>query len=66
MNEFEEMTMTNATEPSTGPAEWRGASNTPSATTEQTFAIGGHCRFSLDNPCGRARITGWDRPEVRL
>ena len=58
--------MTNATEPSTGPAEWRGASNTPSATTEQTFAIGGHCRFSLDNPCGRARITGWDRPEVRL
>ncbi len=58
--------MTNATEPSTGPAEWRGASDTPSATTEQTFAIGGHCRFSLDNPCGRARITGWDRPEVHL
>jgi Putative adhesin len=66
MNEFEEMTMTNAAEPSTGPAEWRGANDTPGATTDQAFAISGRCRFSLDNPGGRARITGWDRPEVHL
>jgi hypothetical protein len=32
-----------------------------SASVEKTFVVSGSCRFSLDNPCGRVRIVGWDQ-----
>lgn len=33
---------------------------------EQTFATGDHCRLVLENPRGRVRVAGWDRPEVSV
>jgi len=36
------------------------------ATLDQTFPVGEGCRFSLENPRGQVRITGWDRPEVHF
>ncbi len=37
-----------------------------SASVEKTFVVSGSCRFSLDNPCGRVRIVGWDQAQIQL
>jgi Putative adhesin len=34
------------------------------ATFEQTYATGETCGLVIENPRGRIRVTGWDRPEV--
>src|SRR5579884_1868122 len=35
-------------------------------TVERTFSTGEYCRLVIENPRGRIRVAGWDRPEVVL
>lgn len=35
-------------------------------TVERRFATGDHCRLVIENPRGRIRVSGCDRPEVTL
>lgn len=36
------------------------------ATVERTFDTGDYCRLIIENPRGRIRVFGWDRPQVSL
>ena len=48
--------------------EWEAEPPTADAgaSVDRTFSISGHCRFSLDNPCGRIRVVGSDQSQVEL
>lgn len=35
-------------------------------TVERTFDTGDYCRLVIENPRGRIRVSGWDRPQVSL